>query len=686
MAIMTPAQIQAELKRKAAAGIAPTNAANQAQYNKIKPPTPVIAGAGIALMNPNASSPSSFNTTLGKLVQGSTAGVGGIGGQTGTGKTPNNTTTPDAKGAYFDKNFGGLGNYQTNQQKRYDEAQAAGDTDLINRLKADAARVGYNLQDAAPPAVVGQGQGQDNTNQGNYAQYTPQTDPRFGLGYGEQQINDLNALAKQQAEAGAYGARNQADVVSAQNAQRLNEMMANQGLNASGENITAQLGQAANRQNALNDVNSQLAGNLSNLDANTAQQLLSNLYRNQDVDYRNQTFDWQKQTDIANLLGQLNGQQTMASIGQQADLTGLVNGNKTYAAQQQDIANQAQYGGTFGGNKTVQQAQQDWENRFNFGQAIGKFGSGQQTLAAKGQQFEQDLAGKQWNAQEKQQIFDNNVNVRNFEEDKRQFGLQYALQNNAQAMQQDDNLRQWASLDFEQQSSGMGGGGQSIPPAAAGNYLQGLVNRTTTDILGKSKTTPVTDPAEREQSFLDAYNQGVAPGADAVEMLVRAGYTPAEIAKYKDKYKEIFQGASSSGGGSSSGNVKVPQKLQGLSTQLASKYNVDAKLIDAVAQQESGYGGASQNVMQVNGMNKSTPEQSMEVGSRMLGNLVNKYGTEWGLASYNMGQGIIGYAKKNGITDPRQAMASFSSYMKKKNGYKVYGDVNYLDNVMKYYG
>lgn len=101
--------------------------------------------------------------------------------------------------------------------------------------------------------------------------------------------------------------------------------------------------------------------------------------------------------------------------------------------------------------------------------------------------------------------------------------------------------------------------------------------------------------------------------------------------------------------------------------------------------QESGYGKAHNNVMQVNGMNDSSPQQSLEVGAKMLGNYVNKYGTEWALAAYNMGPGVISYAEKNNISDPRQAMSSFSTYMKNKNGYKVYGDPSYIDHVLRYY-
>ncbi|MCD7034305.1 hypothetical protein LRR81_08665 [Metabacillus sp. GX 13764] len=52
-------------------------------------------------------------------------------------------------------------------------------------------------------------------------------------------------------------ARNQADVVNLQNGQKLNEMMANNGLTASGENVTAQVAQNNTRQTSLNNLNLQ---------------------------------------------------------------------------------------------------------------------------------------------------------------------------------------------------------------------------------------------------------------------------------------------------------------------------------------------------------------------------------------------------------------------------------------------
>jgi hypothetical protein len=53
------------------------------------------------------------------------------------------------------------------------------------------------------------------------------------------------------------GQRNQADVVSAQNVQKLRELMAANGLNASGENVTAQAGANSDRQNSINSLNLQ---------------------------------------------------------------------------------------------------------------------------------------------------------------------------------------------------------------------------------------------------------------------------------------------------------------------------------------------------------------------------------------------------------------------------------------------
>lgn len=95
-------------------------------------------------------------------------------------------------------------------------------------------------------------------------------------------------------------------------------------------------------------------------------------------------------------------------------------------------------------------------------------------------------------------------------------------------------------------------------------------------------------------------------------------------------------------------------------------------------------GKASQNVMQVNGMDSSSPEESIDAGTRMLADLYRQTGgdVQKTLAAYNMGPGILDYMNQHPEMDARQAMQSFSDYMKQKNGYRIYGDPSYIDHVL----
>jgi hypothetical protein len=72
----------------------------------------------------------------------------------------------------------------------------------------------------------------------------------------DKSLTDLNAQKTDLAP--VYQAqRNQADVVNAQSVNRLRELMAANGINASGENLTTQANLASARQNAFNDINTQ---------------------------------------------------------------------------------------------------------------------------------------------------------------------------------------------------------------------------------------------------------------------------------------------------------------------------------------------------------------------------------------------------------------------------------------------
>lgn len=79
-------------------------------------------------------------------------------------------------------------------------------------------------------------------------------------------INYQKSLVAPQYQA----SRNQADVVNAQNVQKLREMMAANGLQSSGENVTASVGLQSARQKSLNDLNLQEQETLNDYDRQIA--------------------------------------------------------------------------------------------------------------------------------------------------------------------------------------------------------------------------------------------------------------------------------------------------------------------------------------------------------------------------------------------------------------------------------
>lgn len=120
--------------------------------------------------------------------------------------------------------------------------------------------------------------------------------------------------------------------------------------------------------------------------------------------------------------------------------------------------------------------------------------------------------------------------------------------------------------------------------------------------------------------------------------------------------------------------------------QYAKQYGVDSRLVKAVASQESSLGQTSQNVMQVNGMDSSSPAASIRAGVNMLSQLLRQTGgdVKSALAAYNMGSGILTYFKAHGGYSVVN-MQKFSDMQKAKHGYSVYGDPYYVQHVLKYY-
>lgn len=158
----------------------------------------------------------------------------------------------------------------------------------------------------------------------------------------------------------------------------------------------------------------------------------------------------------------------------------------------------------------------------------------------------------------------------------------------------------------------------------------------------------------------------------------------------------LYGGAGSIGGGLSiPGEAKVSAAVMRYEP-LVRKYAVvegiedQVNLILALIQQESG--GNLLDVMQSSeslGLPRNTitdPEISIKYGVKHFANVFKAAGgdVKLTLQSYNFGSGFISYAKERGGYSKETAIA-FSKMWAARMGWSSYGDVNYVDNVMRYY-
>lgn len=148
-------------------------------------------------------------------------------------------------------------------------------------------------------------------------------------------------------------------------------------------------------------------------------------------------------------------------------------------------------------------------------------------------------------------------------------------------------------------------------------------------------------------------------------------------------------------GDGTGGNAQVSPlvlRYQPLVEKYAQKYGIPTyvQLLLAFMMQESG--GRLPDVMQSSeslGFVPNTiqdPEQSIDVGVRYFASNLKAAGgnMKTALQAYNFGAGFIPYAKAHGGYSKEVAVA-FSTMMAKKQGWDGYGDVNYVDNVLRYY-
>lgn len=209
----------------------------------------------------------------------------------------------------------------------------------------------------------------DQQKQAQLSQYYVSRDKALG------QVNQQKAEVAPQYQS----ARNQADVVSAQNVQRLREMMASNGLQSSGENVTANVGLQNARQNSLNRLNLQ-------------EQQINNDFNRQISDLNNPA---QEQALVAALEAQRS--QALFDSSMRADEVGY--------SRNRDATMDNRYNNEFAYQQSRDTVgDQQWQTQFDYGQSIDNRNFDYQ-------QGRDKIGDSQWN---KQFDYGQSVDNRNF--------------------------------------------------------------------------------------------------------------------------------------------------------------------------------------------------------------------------------------------------------------------------------
>jgi hypothetical protein len=510
---------------------------------------------------------------------------------------------------YFTKNFGGKEKYAADQNKRYADAYAAGDTALMAKLVEDSKRVGYTLNTPQTGgAATGASAGDAVTGASTAASGTAATP---GTPDGVMTYEQATAQANQQLDPLYNAAVASANAQNYQNRLNADELSTARG--------GAHSGLAADLQNKVNiatanDIN-QLSAEKASKAASLAQDLVN---RSQDNAYRDSQLDIQRgqltgqyitkemqaqyaevaqaKIDYANAktpeeraAAHKRGDDARAKLAALGANTDVVGSNVTL---DQALGNRGKYGiqtqdslqSEWDRNHTENRdkvSDTQWDKTFNLNntqvmaELTGRLPDGTPTTADQQRQIENlwtvaantgtipdklaDLYGIPRGTQTQAAYqfargvyeSDRNYNRGVLESDRsynrgvlesdRGYNRGVLESDRNYDLSADDNMRQWATLDGQQSAAG---GQKTVSGEVAGGMLAQSLQKTVgvDPATGKPVYGTISDPDTREKAFVDAWNaSGVAPGADTLTMLSKAGYTSAEIAKIKKDYPEAFR-------------------------------------------------------------------------------------------------------------------------------------------------
>lgn len=164
------------------------------------------------------------------------------------------------------------------------------------------------------------------------------------------------------------------------------------------------------------------------------------------------------------------------------------------------------------------------------------------------------VADSQWNRtfeyqQTRDQIADQQYKQK-FDEDVRRFGLEYAAneayRSGQLALSQDDNDRQWASLDYE-----MSSGGEKYRGLNANQVLDNIRNNYTEPIVTTNKFGQpekqgeqiTKDSNRRYEMFLDVIDSGLPTDTETNQVLKMLGISNKEINEFKARAQKEIGGS-----------------------------------------------------------------------------------------------------------------------------------------------
>jgi hypothetical protein len=255
-------------------------------------------------------------------------------------------------------------------------------------------------------------------------------------------------------------------------------------------------------------------------------------------------FDWSQYLDVVDRTGNINpnvlgGQMSTYGANPYAALAATGGSQRTLQGQAFDLQNK----------------QANLNAALAVGEATGRLVSPQGDWGGLFRQASNpntplNLAGRQFEANEQQRAFQNDLELQRFRENVRQFGLEYAARQAGLSLEQarlelarDDNARQWAALDWqmrqaEQQQQTPQYNGASINQIVDSLRSQYMEPVFQTNALGEQVRAGerlTQDAAKREDLFLRVASMGLPYDMENQVMLM-LGLSPSEINLFDRKY------------------------------------------------------------------------------------------------------------------------------------------------------